>query len=314
MLALRALVDAAANTREFLVPFDLRRYAAVAAVAAFVGVRAGYGSVTNLAGLVFFEDGVAVTEPAIGRLVGSAGMDVLVFGSVVVVAAAYFSAVAEYVLVDILRTDEPRVRKRASDRIGDGARLFVFRFVVTASFVASIAVTVLGESGFAAPVAFAVFGVAVSLFNGFTTDFVVPVVVVRGCTLRRGWRVVARLARRRPRAFAGYAVARVVVSLAVAVGATVAALVVAAVYALPLAALSYAFGLTSAGLDAVIVTATGFVLLVVVAVVYVALVAASVALAVQLPVRLFVRSWSLYFLGEIDAEYALLDSDESLGT
>ncbi|MFP4187852.1 MAG: hypothetical protein ACLFR5_00360 [Halobacteriales archaeon] len=254
-------------------------------------------------------------RPAVETVASAVGGDLLVAGTVVVLVSVYLSAVVEYVLVDVLRTDEelPRLRRYAYDRADDGARLFLFRSAATASFAASAGAALLGD-GYPVAAAFVVFAVVVSLVNGFTTDFVVPVVVVRGCSLREGWTVVSSLLRRRPRAFVGYACARVVVSLAVAVGATLAAVVVAAVYALPLAALSYALGLTSAGLGALATTAAGFVLLFVVAVVYVALVVASVALVVQLPIRLLVRSWSLHFLGAVDYEYALLERGESVGT
>jgi hypothetical protein len=309
MLALRTLVEAAGVTRDFLVPFGARRYAALAAVAAFVGVRAGYGSVTNVVGVVLFGGAVSGTDAAVGFLAGS--VDAVVVGALAVVLAAYTSAVAEFVLVDVLRSGGVR-RGFARGRLGEGARLFLFRSVATASFGASALFAFLGDS-VGVLVAVGIFAVVVSLVNGFTTDFVVPVVVVREGSLSDGWRRVARLVRRRPRAFAAYAVVRVAVSVVVALGATVAAVLVAVVYAVPFGVASYALGLTSEGLSALPATGAGVVLLVGAAVVYVALVAASVALVVQLPVRLFVRSWSLLFLGEIDGEYAVL-RDESLGT
>lgn len=313
MLALRSLVYAAVKTRLFFRPFELRKYAAAASVTAFVGLRAGYGSVTNLGALALLDRGANTPEPLAGTVAES--VDLFAVGALAVLSAALVGAVAEYVLVDLLRTDEIHVRRYARDRLGHGGRLFVFRFAATAILFAFA-----GAAGYAlvtAPVSagfvalFAVLGVLVSLANGFTTDFVVPVVVVRDCKLLGGWRVVARLVARRPRSFAGYAVVRVVANVAVAVVATVAAGLVAALFALPLAVSSYALGLTSGGFDALIASAAGFVLLIVVVVVYLALVLASVAVLVQLPVRLFFRSWSLYFLGEVDEEYALLDEPET---
>jgi hypothetical protein len=325
MLVFGSMFDAVVKTRLFFSPFELRRYAVVALVTAFVGVRAGYGSVTNLVA-VFLFDGVTQVEPPVSLLAEAVGMvDLIVVGAVAIAFAIFVSAVAEFVLIDVLRTNETRVRRYARNRVGDGARLFVFRSAATvAVFLPAVATSFLAGNApdsvvGASVVTAVVLGVFVSLVNGFTTDFVAPVMVVRDCSVVEGWRGFSRVLARQPFAFVGYAVARSVVNLMVAVGAAVAAVVVAGFYALPVAGLSLALGLTAEGLDAVVSTVAGFVLLVVVLAVYVALVAASVAVLVQLPVRLFFRSWSLYFLGDIEEEYETLekpdgDAVESLGT
>lgn len=313
-----SMVDALVKTRLFFTPFELRRYAAVAVVTAFVGVRAGYGSVTNLVALFFSEGGVDTTEP-LAFLVADT-VDFFIFGTVAIAAVAFVSSVAEFVLIDLLRTDETRVRLYARDRLGDGTRLFVFRSIATIIFfVPAIgAASLVGRTpdsvvatAFAASL---VFGIVVSLANGFTTDFVAPMMVVRECSLLEGWRFFSRVFARHPVSFAGYAVARSVANLVVAVAATVAAVAVAAFYALPLAGLSLALGLTTEGQgmspEVLVTTVAGFVLLAVVVVVYVALVAASVAVVVQLPVRLFFRSWSLYFLGDAEEEYETLEKPD----
>jgi len=308
------MLDAVLKTRLFLLPFESRRYAAVAVVTAFVGVRAGYVSVTNLSALVFFDGGVDTAEPL--AFVVANKVDVFLVGTVAVGFAAFVSAVAEFVLIDILVTDDARPRLYVRERIGDGARLFFFRTVATAVFLISAAgVSLLvGRTSdtvvFVAVVAVLAFGVFVSVVNGFTTDFVAPVMVVSDCSLVEGWRAFWHVLVRKPFAFVGYAVARSAANLVVVVGATVAALVVAAFYALPVAGLSLALGLTTEGgmsIDTLFTTVAGFVLLFVVVVFYVALVVASVAALVQLPVRLFFRSWALYFLGEVAEEYETLE-------
>ncbi|MDZ7687214.1 MAG: hypothetical protein U5J64_00580 [Halobacteriales archaeon] len=321
MPVLGSMFDAVVKTRLFLLPFELRRYAVVALVTTFVGVRAGYGSVTNLGAVFLFDGDLNTTEPPVAVLAETVGgFDLLVVGGFAVVLAVFISAVAEFVLIDVLRTDETDVGRYARDRVGDGARLFVFRSVATVVvFVPAVVLSTLVESApdsvvTTAVVSVLVSGVVVSLVNGFTTDFVAPVMVVRDCSLLEGWRAFSRVLVRQPIAFVGYAVARSVVNLAVAVGATVAAVAVAAFYALPLAGLSLAMGLTTEGQglspEVLVTTVAGFVLLVVVLVVYVALVAASVAVLVQLPVRLFFRSWSLYFLGEVEETYETLEKPD----
>jgi len=326
MPVLRSMLDAVMKTRLFFTPFDLGKYAAVAVVTVFVGVRAGYGSVTNLGAVFFFDGDVAAVDPPVALVAETVGtVDLFVAGVVAVTLAAFVSAVAEFVLIDVLRTDEPRVRRYTRERLGDGTRLFVFRSVATALFfVPAFGVALLvgrAPDSFVATVVVAavVFGVVVSLANGFTTDFVAPVMVVRDCSLLEGWRAFWAVLVREPVAFFWYAVVRSVANLVVAVGAAVAAVAVAAFYALPVAGLSLALGLTAEGQgmspEMFVTTVAGFVLLVVVVVFYVVLVVASVAVLVQLPVRLFFRSWSLYFLGDVEEEYETLekpDAEEAL--
>jgi len=283
MPVLGSLLDALVNTRLFLLPFELRRYAAVAVVTAFVGVRAGYGSVTNLAAL--FDGGVGTTEPLAFFIADT--VDLFFVGTVAVGAATFVSAVAGFVLIDFLRTDEARPHRYARDRLGDGACLFVFRSVATVVFslLAVGAASLVGrapDSVVATTVAAAVvFRVVVSLVNGFTTDFVAPLMVVCDCSLVEGWRAFWHVLVREPVAFVGYTVVRSAVNLVVAVGATIAAVAVAAFYALPVAGLSLALGLTTEGYrlspETLVTTVAGSVLLVLVVVVYAALVAASVA-------------------------------------
>jgi hypothetical protein len=317
MLALRAASSAIAYTFVFFRPFKLRRYAFTALVTVFVGLRAGYGSLTNIGAVALFDTDAEAVGPAVevvAEVVASTGA--FAVGVVAVAAAALLSAVAEFVLIDVIRTDEPRLRVYARDRFGDGTRLFVFRSIATALFFVPAAGTALlvGRIPDSAVVAafgvIAAFGIIISLLNGFTTDFVAPVMAVRDCTVLRGWKEVGSLIVDEKRAFGGYAVARVLVNVFVAVVAAVAVIVVAGLYAVPIAGASYALGLTADGLGAVLSTTAGVVLFATVAVVYVSLVVASVAVAVQLPVRLFVRSWPMYFLGELDDEYSLVDEPD----
>lgn len=316
------MLDAITKTRLFLFPFESRRYAAVAVVTAFIGVRAGYGSVTNLVALFLFDGGVGATEPLAFAVADSS--DFFLIGAVAVTVAAFVSAVAEFVLIDVFRTDEARPRQYARGRLGDGFRLFIFRTAATAVLVLAAAGVppLMGRASetvvLTAVVAVLVFGVLVSVVNGFTTDFVAPIMVVRGCSLLEGWRSFWGVLVREPVAFVGYAVARSAANLLVAVGATVAAVAVAAFYALPIAGMSLALGLTAEGQglspETLLTTLTGFVLLAVVVVLYVALVAASVAALVQLPVRLFFRSWALYFLGDVAEEYETLEKPKRGGS
>lgn len=52
-MILRSMLHAAMKTRLFFRPFSLRKYVVTAVVTAFVGLRAGYGSVTNLGAVAF---------------------------------------------------------------------------------------------------------------------------------------------------------------------------------------------------------------------------------------------------------------------
>jgi len=318
-----SLWEAVRETRWFFTPFDAKKWVAVAVAAVFVGARAGYTSVTNLALVPFLP---SVSAESIERAPTSANeavspaavaladsIDFLAVGIVALTVATFLGSVAEFVLIDVLRTGEPRLRRFLMDRFGAGIHLFLFRIVVTASLFGVAALVGIGAVGGFGPVALAVllpifaFSVVASIINGLTTDFVVPVMMVDDCGVLKGWKEFFPVLTENPATFLVYVVGRLLVNLAVAVGFAVSSVVIGVLLGLPVAVTGYAVSLTEGGFDAVLASALGVALLVVVVVLYVLLLVALVALFLQLPVRLFFRSWPLYLLGRVEEEYEILD-------
>ncbi|QLG60369.1 hypothetical protein HUG12_00810 [Halorarum salinum] len=138
----------------------------------------------------------------IGTVVGV----VVLLGSLLLLVGS----IMEFVLVESLRNEEVLVRRYWGDRWRQGVRLFGFRLVVRLLVLGSLAVlaalvvvpaAVGGGPGPGAPVGgvgvlavllllptFLVLALVVGLVDGFTTVFVVPVIVLEGVGVLDGWR------------------------------------------------------------------------------------------------------------------------------
>lgn len=318
-----SLWEAVRETRWFFTPFDAKKWVVVAIAAVFVGARAGYTSVTNFALIPFLPSVGAkslerattsaneAVSPAAVALADS--VDVVAIGIVALTIATFIGSIAEFVLIDVLRTDEAGLRDFVHERIDSGIHLFVFRGIVTASLFGVAGLVGIGAVGGFGAITLALllpvlaFGLVASIVNGLTTDFVVPVMIVEGCGVLKGWRRFIPILVKNPVTFSVYVLARLLVNIVIAVGFAVGSVVLGALVGLPVAATGYALSLTEGGFDAVFASALGVALLVIVVVVYVLLLVALVALFLQLPVRLFFRSWPLYLLGRIEPRYAILD-------
>lgn len=312
--ALDAVDDSLYKLRYYFVPFDLKKYLVLVLVTSVVGARAGYGVfgdvTTVFAGV---EADLRLTRPAAELVLES--VDLLLAAAALFAVVLFFSAVFEFVFVDVLVDEELRLRRMIGRRWRDGLALFGFRLAATTAFFGTSYVAVglyrnadeatVAVAPLVAAVAFVAF--ATSLVNGLTTDFAVPIMIADGRGLGDAWVKLVRLLKAHPRQFGFYVVFRGAVNAAALLGATAVSFTVGATLALPLAGFGYAVGLTSEGLDAVLATAAGVTLAVSLAAVYLVLLAVLLAVFVQLPVKLFLRCYPLYVLGRFDERYALLE-------
>lgn len=206
------LEEAFAATRAFLWPFDAGTWLKLAVVAFFVGGASGGNVPTS--GMQF--DGGTPAGPGPGpgdvdpsQVTGEALALVLGVVAVLVVLGlllGFVASVMEFVLVQSLREEAVHVRRYFRAHWRAGARLFGFRLGLTVLFAALVALPVLafvfatggigaiggpgdvfGLLALLIPLAVVV-GVLFTLINGFTTFFVVPVMLVEGRGVLSAWR------------------------------------------------------------------------------------------------------------------------------
>jgi hypothetical protein len=317
LYAVRNLDDALAVTRDFLTPLDATRWLKLALVAFFVGGQAAgsntvqYSVGGNGGGSPATTPG-AVEGPRLWILVAVVVAALLVAGLVF----ALVGSVMEFVFVESLRSGEVTVRRYWRRRWRQGLRLFGFRValglfvlvgvaLLAAPFVLSVVAT--GTVGGVTPwllVAALPFvvggGVLVAVASGFTTAFVVPVMVLDDGGVLDGWRRLWPTVTAQWTQYLAYAVASVVLSLlgGVAVGVATAALGV--VVLLPLLLL----GAVGVALLAV-APPVGWAVVALAAVLFV-LSLVVVAAVVQVPVKVYLRYYALLVLGDIEAEFDLV--------
>jgi hypothetical protein len=325
LYALDDLGDAYAATRAFLFPFERGRWLRLAAVAFFVagstgtplgfqGGGGGAGADTGTDGAFVPPDvdpGVVAEDiaPFVPLLVGLVGLALLL-----ALAVAVVGSVMEFVLVESLREDRVAVREFFGRHLGAGLRLFGFRFVLGALGVGAGALvfglTVLPLAFDAPPVVplaslvvlgplFVLVALVLAVASGFTTAFVVPVMLLEDRGVLSAWRRVWPTLRGQWRQFVVYALVVAVVLFVTGILAGVAVAVPVALLAAVFAVL-VGVSVLAGGLS----LATG-VLVAVLAVVFVALVLAVVAL-VQAPIQTYVRYHALLVLGDADDRFDLI--------
>jgi hypothetical protein len=327
--AVEDVEDALAATRAFLFPFDAGRWLRLAVVAFFVG---GLGNAPT-SGFQFGGDGdpagpggVTATPPELtGELLAVVAL-VAVSVALVGLALGFVGSVMEFVLVRSLREEEVHVRRYFREHWRAGVRLFGFRLGLALLGAALVAVPVLalvfGTGGPGAidgpgrvlglvlllvPLLFLV-GLVFSLVNGFTTFFVVPVMLLEGGGVLAAWRRFYGTLRAEWKEYLAFAVVTFVLTLVVAVAVGFVVGIVALLVVGPLALLGLAGAVTAGafgpgGLGAVALP----VLLAAAALGLLAfLLVAAVAALVQVPVVTYFRYYALLVLGDTDADLDLI--------
>jgi hypothetical protein len=308
--------DAIDVTREFLFPFELRRWLKLALVAFFVG-----GGVNFPSGQ--FGGGGNTPDPnGGGELPASIPADIVTILAVVAVVAVVFAlvfgiigAIMEFVFIESLRTEEVRLRRYWSDRWRQGLRLFGFRVVVGlpvlalflgwmalifAPLLTDVQLPSASVGLFLAglPVLFLV-GLLFGVIYSFTTVFVVPLMIQQDSGVLAGWRRLWPSIKREWKQYLAFAVIGFVLTLVAGLVASMAVGLAAIVLLVPFAIVGglvyLAFSLSS----------VGTALLAVVAVIF-AIVMLVVWALVQVPVVAYLRYYALLVLGDIESEFDII--------
>jgi hypothetical protein len=319
--ALEDLDDALDVARAFLTPIDRTAWVKLAVVVFFIG---GPGANLNSFQYTFGGDGGGGAPPGgvIGPEFGPRTWLLIatIIGVVLLVALGFalVGSVMEFVFVESLRTGEVKMRQYWNQRWRQGLRLFGFRVVVGLFVFGSVlllslpfllpllnADPVSGEVlvGFVLVLLplFVVIAVVTGLVNGFTTVFVVPIMVLDDCGVLAGWRRLWPTITSQWEQYLAYVVTSFFLTMLGGILVVVVAAVLAVVLLIP-------FGLLF-GIGFVLLTVVsqplGIVVLVLVGILFVLAIFAVIAL-VEVPVQTYLRYYALLVLGDVEAEFDLI--------
>ena len=324
LYAIDAIDDAIDATRAFLWPFDRGRWLRLAFVMFFIG---GVGSVNPLQFGGSTPSGGGPETPGTPGTpgtpealpsIGGAELTVLaaIIGIVVLIALVFMlvGSIMEFVFVESLRREAVTIRRYWSDRWGQGLRLFAFRLLlgvltfglIGLVFVAALGPVVFGDGGFslglvllAIPIAFVIVMLS-GLVNGFTTMFVVPIMIGEDRSLLSAWRRFWPTLTGQWKQYAAYAVMGFVLQLVGGILAGIASLIGAIVIAIPLVLV----GLIGVGLLMVVELAGWVVIGLAVVLFVLALIVLS--LFVSVPVQTYLRYYALFVLGDTNEAFDLV--------
>ncbi|WP_459194488.1 DUF7544 domain-containing protein [Halosimplex sp. J119] len=327
LAALDDLGDAIEATKRFLTPFDRVRWFRLAVVMFFVG-----GAGFSAPGFPGFGGGGGGSDP-VEPTPGGPGPDItpqitpeliaLILGVVVVGLLAFLlysiaGATMEFVFVGSLRDEEVRLRRNFKRYWRRGARLFAFRFLTgTLTTGAAVGVllgvgtamsgwppmqwsdsTILAVILLAIPV-FLLLAVVVGTLLGFTTMFVVPVMLKEDRGVIGAWRrfwptLVGNLFE-----FLAYLIVSFLVSIAVSMAVGFLVVLAAIALAVPFLVvgvpLALVLGFSGAGGLVVVVLVLAYLVLLFV-----------VGLLVQVPFQTFYRYYALLVLGDIEESFDVI--------
>jgi len=330
--AIERIDDAVSLTRSLLFPFEFGLWARLAVVVFFIGMGSGGGnvgtSVSNVPSTAASapSTGASVDVPSIpGEIIALlAGIAMILL--LVWLVFAWIGSTMEFVFVEALGEQSLSIRRGLGRHRGRGLRLLAFRLAlliiglvvflgltlglfwdpittlldggdptITGSQIA-IGIGLLVLAGI-------VFGIPLVLVHGFTTEFVVPVMLARECGVLAGWKQLWPTITAEWKQYVVYVLIAFGLRIGTSIAGGIAIAVVAVVLAIPFVIVGLLFGLgtvVSGTLTAPVVA--GIVVLALVFFLCVALVSALV----YVPIQSFHRYFALLFLGDVESNFDVL--------
>lgn len=303
-------------TREFLLPLSARRWGKLAVVVLFIGGGMNVPSVEfNAPGAGDVPTGGIPTDippGVVGVIVA-----VIALALAIGVLVALIGAIMEFVFVESLRREAVAVRRYCGRRWRQGIRLFAFRLLIALPFLGLVLawLAIVGLPFFfgwgepALPIAvFAlllpvilVAGVIYAVIAGFTTVFVVPLMIQHDEGVVASWRRLAGSIRSDWKQYAVYAVIGLLLSLAAGILASIAVAIVVFVVGLPLAMVGIAVAITASPTSPIAIAVFAILVALVAIVVFVTWA------IVQVPVVTYLRYHAMLVLDDIDPAFGLID-------
>lgn len=332
--AIERIDDAVSLTRSLLFPFQAGLWARLAVVVFFVGMGSGGGnvgsSVSNAPSAgTSFQGGDFSFEPSVSL----SGEALTAIGAIAVVLVvlwlvfAWIGATMEFVFVEALGEQSLSIRRGFGRHRSRGFRLLLFRlvlFLAVAVLFVGLALALFFEpittllsggspsvtggelvvgigllvlSGF-------VVGLPLLLIHGFTTEFVVPVMLTRDCGVLAGWSHLWPTIKAEWKQYVVYVVLAFGLRIATSIAGGIVIGILAVVLAIPFVVVGLLFGfgaITSGTLTTSLVV--GIVLL---ALAFFLVVALAGAL-VYVPIQSFHRYFALLFVGDVESDFDVLE-------
>jgi hypothetical protein len=325
LYALDDIDDAIETTRAFLLPFDRWRWARLALIVFFIGGVGGFNPLQFPGGGGTgggMETPTGPGGPAAPDTIPSFGSTevavIAAFVGLVVLLALGFmfvGSVMEFVFVESLRREAVSIRRYWSERWRQGLRLFGFRLVlsvVTLGLIGGFLVVILspvifGGGAFsfglllAAIPVFVIVSILSGLITGFTTMFVVPVMLGEERSVLSAWRRFWPTLTGQWKQYVAYAVMGFILQLAGGILAGIALLLGIIVIAIPFGIV----GLIGFGVHSVLEGVVGWVIIGIAALLFV-LAAIVLVLFISVPVQTFLRYYALLVLGDTNADLDLI--------
>jgi len=316
--------DAIDATKSFLLPFAARTWLKLAVVVFFIGGGGGglnglqnagnFGGQDQPTGGGFDQPAFDGSVPPVDALPAEILAVLAVIGVLVLVGflVGFLSNFMEFVFVESLVEREVHIRRYLRENVGNGLRLFAFRLVVSlvsltlvVGFLYTIFVTVFGGSldNITAEALFGVlplaivFFVAISLFQGlltgFTTVFVVPMMLTSDRGLLGSWKRLLGSMRRNLKQYLAYLAFSIVLAIGVGIIGTILGFIAILLLAIPfvlIAAVAW-FVLHGTTLGLAILAVTGVVF---------GLLLLLITNLIQVPLQAFLRYYAMLVLGDTD--------------
>ena len=250
---------------------------------------------------------------AAGSLVLGSTMSVMVSSIAAVVLGIALlwllaGATMQFVFVDMLSTGDIHIRRFFRERLGKGARLFLFELALIAVMILAIAAFVfmlIGVEGAGAATSLLIIAlipvilVAALLFGLvflLTTDFVVPIMIREDCGIIAGWRRLIGMIASRFWQTVIYVIVRFVLGLVAAIAQVILVILALVVIAIPFILV---------GIVLLAALQENIVLLLALVIPYL-IIAIPVALLIAVPFITFFRYYALLVLEGLLPEYRLL--------
>ncbi|WP_332449496.1 DUF7544 domain-containing protein [Methanoculleus sp.] len=303
--AFSRLEDALHRTKSLLWPFRWGVWLRLALIALFVG---GGVSLPNTSGYNFGEGDL---PPGVeGALPGITAIVVVLILVVLALALIWWiiGTVMQFVFVDMLRTGDIHVRPFFGERLGKGARLFLFEAALTLILILAMIAFILmlvglggsGGGGVAFILLFIPFILVAALLFGIifllTHDFVVPIMIHEDCGVIEGWQRLFGMISGNVWQTVAYIVTRFVLGLVAGIVQAVLVILAMLIIAIPFVLI---------GIVLLAAAVANYVLLLALLIPYL-IIAIPVALLIAVPFVTFFRYYGLLVLEKFAPEYRLL--------